>query len=264
MSVVQSRITHSVNAANITVSPSIEHQVNNSAFGSYDDIHKQSANSRYWQTVDAWTDNLISKLVALKDQGHDSPLFVPITVTFKPMSISDDEVLGEFSRFYVRLTRLLIKNPERPFKRDLLPFTVAWRDDPSTRPAKYQSRPSTFSNHPGVAPHVHALTIIHPSVAQSFLDIAGSLESTWQGIPIGSAPDHSGSPRHRNRTLHADTGLAEEIRNLMRRGSAVDLAAVRNKVRACIAYASKLERRPGSDQSVDVFAVLPTLRPTAP
>lgn len=246
-------------SATNTVNPSVSHQVDNSEFGSYGDIHKQSASSRYWQMVDAWTDNLIDKLTALTDQSDGMPLFVPITVTFKPMSIRDDEVLGEFSRFYARLARLLIRNSDRPSKRELLPFAVAWRDDPSTRPDKYQSRPTTFSNHPSMAPHVHALTIIHPSVAQSFLDIAGSLESTWQGIPIGS----SGMPRSRNRTLHADIALAEEIRTLMRNRSAVDLAAVRNKIRACVAYSSKLERWPTSNQSSDVFTVLPNLTTTA-
>jgi len=262
MSVDQSRLISSArNAAAVTINPSDSHQVNKAEAGSYGDIHKQSVNSRYWQMVDAWTDNLTDKLMALTDQGDGMPLFVPITVTFKPMSISDDEVLGEFSRFHARLTRLLIKNPERLSRREFLPFTVAWRDDPSTRPDKYQSRPTTFSNHPSVAPHVHALTIIHPSVTQSFLDVAGSLESIWQVIPIGSSypyPDHSGMPRRRNRTLHADITLGEEIRKLMRNGSAADLDAVRNKIRACVVYASKLERRSTSNQSPDVFTVLPS------
>ena len=48
----------------------------------------QSATSRYWQLVDAWTDNLTDKLTALTDQSA-VPLFVPITVTFKPMSIRE-------------------------------------------------------------------------------------------------------------------------------------------------------------------------------
>ena len=247
-------MTASVNSATTSINPSVSHQVNDSGFG------KQSANSRYWQMVDAWTDNLIDKLTALTDHSHGLPLFVPITVTFKPTSIRDDEVLDEFSRFYARLTRQLIRNSDRPSKRLLLPFAVAWRDDPSTRPDKYQSRPATFSNHPSVAPHVHALTIIHPSVAQSFLDVAGSLETTWQGIPIESShpyPDHFGMPRSRNRTLYADIALAKEIRNLMRNGSAVDLAAVRSKIRACVAYSSKLERRSTSNESLDVFTVLP-------
>ena len=240
--------------------------INRNELARSNDTHPRSARATYWQSVDAWTDNLTDRLTALADQGGDLPLFVPFTATFKPMSIRDDEVLGEFSRFYARLTRMLINNPERPSKRYLLPFTVAWRDDPSTRPDKYQSRPTTFSNHPSVAPHVHALTIIHPSVAQPFLDIAGALTSTWQGIPIESSlpyPDPLvgfSTPRHRNGTLHADTALSDEIRALMENGSAADLDAVRNKVRACVAYSSKLERRFSPDGTTDIFTVLPTFQ----
>lgn len=220
------------------------------------DAYKQSAKSLYWQRVDAWTDNITDRLTALADQGGDMPLFVPITATFKPMSIRDDEVLGEFSRFYARLTRLLIKNPERPSKRKLLPFTVAWRDDPSTRPDKYQSRPTTFSNHPSIAPHVHALMIIPPSVAQPFQDIAGSLNSTWQSIPIQTTDPYQ-PMRYRNSTLHADLALSDEIRLLMENGSADDFDAIRNKVRACVAYASKLERTSAYSERADCFNVLP-------
>lgn len=259
----QELMAASLNAATTSINPSVSHQVNNSEFGSHGEIHKKSASSRHRQTVDAWTDNLADRLRALTDHNDGMPLFVPITVTFKAMSIRDDEVLGEFSRFYARLARLLVRNSDRPSKREFLPFAVAWRDDPSTRPDKYHSRPTTFSNHPSMAPHVHALTIIHPSVAQSFLEIAGSLESIWQRMSIGSSPDHSGMKRTRNRTLHADIALAQEIRTLMRDGSAADLDVVHSKIRACVAYSSKLERRSAPNQS-DVFAVLPNFTRTEP
>ena len=59
------------------------------------------------------------------------PLVVPLTVTFAPNSIRADQVLREYERFYARLCRLLINNPECPSKRHLLPFAIAFRDDPT-------------------------------------------------------------------------------------------------------------------------------------
>jgi hypothetical protein len=74
------------------------------------------------------------------DQGL--PLVVPLTVTFALNSIRPDQVLHEYERFYARLCRLVVNNYERPSKRGLLPFAVAFRDDPSTRPDKYRRRPT--------------------------------------------------------------------------------------------------------------------------
>jgi hypothetical protein len=68
------------------------------------------------------------------DQGP--PLVVPLTVTFAPMSTRPDQVLREYE--YARLCDLLIGNHERPSKRHLLPFALAFRDDPSTRPGKHR------------------------------------------------------------------------------------------------------------------------------
>ena len=227
-------------------------------------IKHQKASSPYWQRVDAWTDNLTDRLMALADQKTDLPLFVPITVTFKPMSIRDDEILIEFSRFYTRLTRMIITNPDRPSKKELLPFTVAWRDDPSTRPDKYYARPTALSNYPSFAPHIHALMIVHPALANKFLDVADTLQTTWIEIPIqtsGPKQKALGSsmpidmPRYRNRSLYADISLAEEIRRLMIDNLAANRTAIRNKIRACVAYSSKLERR--SVNTGDVFTVLP-------
>ena len=139
------------------------------------------------QYVDAFTDWTMRRIDELVTESQDTPLVVPLTVTFAPNSCRPDRVLREYERFYARLCRLLINNPERPSKRHLLPFAIAFRDDPSTRPNKRRARPSAFSvfsNHPSVAPHVHSLIVIHPRLTDRFLAIVDTLEATWRSIPV--------------------------------------------------------------------------------
>ena len=168
----------------------------------------------------------IDELVA---ENRDPPLVVPLTVTFALRSTRPDRVLGEYERFYARLCRLLITNPDRPSKRHLLPFALAFRDDPSTRPDKHRDRPTAFaifSNHPSVAPHVHSLIVIHPNLADRFLTTVDALEATWRQIPVRTAnPIPSAlrclsrpidEPMYANRTLHADVPFALRVRELMR------------------------------------------------
>src|SRR5262249_25440341 len=149
-------------------------------------------------------------------ENRDPPLVVPLTVTFSLGSIRPDQVLREYERFYARMCRLLICNYERPSKRPLLPFAVAFRDDPSSRPDKYRDRPSLFdvlSNHPSVAPHVHSLVVVHPGLADRFIEVVPSLEQTWRRIPLRAAdPTSSDRPIYANRTLHADVPFALRIR----------------------------------------------------
>src|SRR5262249_44864862 len=145
------------------------------------------------------------------------PLVVPLTVTFSLGSIRPDQVLLEYERFYARLCRLLICNYERPSKRHLLPFVIAFRDDPSSRPGKHRDRPRLFdvlSNHPSVAPHVHSLVVVHPSLADRFLEVVPSLEATWRRMPLRTAEPTSAhdAPTYANRTLHADVPFALRIR----------------------------------------------------
>ena len=91
--------------------------------------------------VDAHADWVIERIDHLIS-GDRHPLVVPMTVTFDPGSIRADGVLREFERLYVRVCRLLMCNPERPSKRPLLPFTLAYRDDP--RPVgRATARPSS-------------------------------------------------------------------------------------------------------------------------
>ena len=146
--------------------------------------------------------------------GDGSPLLVAFTATFAPGSVRADQVLSEYARFYDRLCDKLVNNRERPSKRSLLPFTVAWRDDPRTRPGKYQRRPRCFSDHPEVAPHVHGLMLVHPSLVERFETIAGDLEATWRAIPYRPARPFAdalyrferpaGQPIYVNRTLRLE------------------------------------------------------------
>ena len=89
--------------------------------------------------IDAFTDWAMSRIDDLIAVCDRPPLIVPLTVTFAPQAVYPNRVLIEFERFYVRLCRLLMNNPDRASKRHLLPFAIAFRDDPSTRPSKHPS-----------------------------------------------------------------------------------------------------------------------------
>src|SRR5258708_2377418 len=130
--------------------------------------HPDCSHGRF---VDACTDWIVLRIDGLVALNQGLPLVVPLTVTFSPGSTAPDQVLREYERFYLRLCSLLMNNHERPSKRDLLPFALAFRDDPSTRPGKHRDRPSAFpfiSNHPSVAPHVHSVLVVHPTLADHF------------------------------------------------------------------------------------------------
>jgi hypothetical protein len=104
--------------------------------------HPDDSHARLVEEFTDWIVRLTYELVALC-QGL--PLIVPLTVTFSPGSIRPDQVLREYERFYARLCRLLMNNHERRSKRHLLPFAVAFRDDPSTRPRKHRDRPTALA-----------------------------------------------------------------------------------------------------------------------
>jgi len=211
--------------------------------------------------VDAFTDWIVQRIDELVALDQGLPLVVPLTVTLSLGSIAPDQVLREYERFYARLCRLLMCNPERPSKRRLLPFAVAFRDDPSTRPDKYRRRPTVydiFFNHPSVAPHVHSLIVVHPTLADRFLDSAPTLEAIWRSISVRSAGPMSAfdGPTYANRSLHADVPFAVKIRELMTADLVGSRSLVRARIRKVVAYSAKLGRRRRDDG--DLFTVLPT------
>jgi hypothetical protein len=153
-----------------------------------------------------------------------------------------------------------VKNHERPSKRHLLPFALAFRDDPSTRPGKHRERPSAhavFSCHPSVAPHVHSVLVVHPRLVDRFMGIAGALEGTWRSIRV-RAVGPVDAPVHANRTLHADVTFALAIRELMEADPVGSRSLVRERIRRVVGYCAKLGRRRVGDDDVDLFTVLPT------
>jgi hypothetical protein len=229
--------------------------------------HLQPTNLKYANTshdrrVDAFTDWIIGRIDEHLADDLGPPLVVPLTVTFSLNSIRPDEILREYERFYARLCNLLISNHERPSKRHLLPFALAFRDDPSTRPDKHRRRPTVydvFFNHPSVAPHVHSLLVVHPTLVDRFLEIAPSLESVWRRIPVRTTGPTSAfdAPTYANRTLLADVPLALEIRQLLRSDAIGDRPLVRAGIRRVVAYAAKLGRRHDVGDGADLFTVLP-------
>jgi hypothetical protein len=205
----------------------------------------------------------MDELVTL-EQGL--PLVVPLTVTFSPGSTRPDQVLREYERFYARLCDLLMCNPDRPSKRSLLPFAIAFRDDPSTRPGRHRERPSAyavFSNHPSVAPHVHSVVVVHPALVDRFMEIVDALEATWRRIPARTADPTSAhdAPRYVNRSLYADVQFALTVRELMRLDHLGSRPLVRARIRKVIAYSAKLGRCRGVADDADLFTVLPTSPP---
>jgi hypothetical protein len=219
-------------------------------------LNPDASHARLVDSFTDWILQRVDELVAL-DQGP--PLVVPLTVTFSLGSIRPDQVLREYERLYARLCDLLMNNHERPSKRHLLPFALAFRDDPSTRPAKHRDRPSAFavfSNHPTVAPHVHSLVVVHPTLADRFLGIVGALEATWRRIPVRTCSFDA--PTYVNRSLHADVPRALRIRELMPADLLGSRALVRAEIRRVLDYCAKLGRRRGVED-VDLFTVLPTV-----
>jgi hypothetical protein len=223
------------------------------------------SDASHGRLVDASTDWILERTHHLLAANDGLPLVVPLTVTFSLGSIRPDFVLREYERFYARLCRLLICNYERPSKRHLLPFAVAFRDDPSTRPDKHRDRPSLFdvlSNHPSVAPHVHSLVVVHPTLVDRFMEIVGTLEGTWRRIPVRTVdPTSSDRPIYANRTLHADVQFALGMRELMSTDPVGSRSLVRARIRRVVAYSAKLGRRRDVDDENDLFTVLPTSRP---
>jgi hypothetical protein len=212
--------------------------------------------------VDAFTDWILQRVDELVALNQGLPLVVPLTVTFTLNSIRPDQILREYERFYARLCRLVVNNYERPSKRHLLPFVVAFRDDPSSRPGKHRDRPGLFdvlSNHPSVAPHIHSLVVVHPRLADRFLEVVPSLEQTWRRIPLRTAdPTSSDRPIYANRTLHADVPFALRVRELMRADLVGSRSLVRASIRKVVAYSAKLGRRRDIAGDGDLFTVLPT------
>ena len=220
------------------------------------------SDASHGRLVDAWTDWILERTDHLLAANDGLPLVVPLTVTFSLGSIRPDQVLREYERFYARLCRLLIRNYERPSKRRLLPFAVAFRDDPSSRPGKHRDRTGLFdvlSNHPSVAPHVHSLIVVHPTLADRFLEVVPSLEATWRRVPLRTAdPTSSDRPIYANRTLYADVPFALGMRELMRADPVGSRSLVRARIRKVVAYSAKLGRRRDVDDGVNLFTVLPT------
>jgi hypothetical protein len=217
----------------------------------------------YTRHLDAFTDWIIRRLDELVALDQGLPLVVPLTVTFALNSIRPDRVLSEYERFYARLCGLLLNNYERPSKRHLLPFAIAFRDDPSTRPNKHRDRPSAFavfSNHPTVAPHVHSVVVVHPMLVDRFLTIVDELQAIWRRIPVRTAGPTSAfnAPTYANRSLHADVRFALRIRELMDADPVGSRALVRARIRRVVDYCAKLGRRRDVAGDGDLFTVLPT------
>jgi len=221
----------------------------------------------YTELVDHLADWTMLNIDQLADDGSP-PLVVPLTVTFKPNAVYANRVLMEFERLYQRVCRLLVNNPERASKRHLLPFVLAFRDDPSTRPDKHPSATDVFFNHPSAAPHVHSIMVVHPSLADRFRETVCELPAIWRNMPrrtgdpvrsaLRSDSPPLGLPRYDNGSLYADLPFADGVRRLMDDDCVGNRALVRTEVRKVICYSAKLIRRRSAAIDGDLYTALPT------
>ncbi len=211
---------------------------------------------RYNRLVDDFTDWVLTRAFDLHQECGRPPLVVPLTVTYRIGAVPPDRVLPEFERLYARICRLLLNNPERPSKRPLLPFALAFRDDPSTRPGKHRAG-DLLALSPGVAEHVHAVLVVHPDLIDRFLEIVGDLEAIWRGIRRRDA-GYLALPRYDNGSLHVDLRAAARLRGMMGTDPVFFRVEVRDQIRGWIDYSAKLMRRRGAGEGGDLFTVLPT------
>jgi len=102
--------------------------------------------------------------------------------------------------------------------------------------------------------------VVHPTLTDRFMEIAGTLEATWRRIPVRTTDPTSAfdAPTYANRSLHADVRFGLEIRKLMSTDPAGSGPLVRERIRRVVDYCAKLGRRHVADD-VDLFTVLPPL-----
>jgi hypothetical protein len=228
----------------------------------------QASPFRHHDAIDpaCMADWFVSRFDELAAGGDGSPLLVPFTATFAPGAVRADRVLSEYARFYDRLCDELVNNRDRPSKRPLLPFSVAWRDDPRTRPGKYYRRPKLFSDHPESAPHVHGLMLIHPTLGERFESISGDLEQAWRSISYRPAPPFAdalyryerpaGQPIYVNRTLRFDLELGYRMTRGLYEGAASARAEASAEMARWLSYCSKMTLRWDAGEE-DAYIVLP-------
>ena len=137
---------------------------------------------------------------------------------------------------------------------------------PSTRAPN-----DVFFSRPTVAPHVHSLIVIHPTLSDRFRMTADSLEAAWRQIPsIGSMPAAFRSssrpadqPRYSNRSLHIPFDRVSMFERLMTDDYPASRSLIRADIRNWIDYSAKLMRRRGIADDDDLFTVLPSCPKTA-
>jgi hypothetical protein len=102
--------------------------------------------------------------------------------------------------------------------------------------------------------------VVHPTLADRFMEIVRTLEATWRQIPVRTADPTSAhdAPRYANRTLRADVPFALGVRELMTTDPVGSRPLVRDRIRRVVGYCAKLGRRRGDVDDVDLFTVLPT------
>ncbi|WP_148213071.1 hypothetical protein [Methylocella silvestris] len=164
-----------------------------------------------------------------------------MTVTFKVGSIQTSQCLGQFEHFYHLMCRKLVNNIDRRNKQHLYPLAIAFVDNPSTR---YKSdKPKLFGTHPSVAPHVHSVMIIHPSIKRKFLERYRELEELWQDM----------NPRHGTIKISVSEML---YYNRLIENYAGNEDEIESKLKGWIGYSGKLQTR-FDRPDCDLFTILP-------
>jgi hypothetical protein len=134
-----------------------------------------------------------------------------------------------FEKFYVRVLRKLIKNPERRSKRDLQPRAYVYVDYPGSKCRSVPDGPSLPRDMSDQLPHIHCVMVIPPSLCQAFSNLVPELERIFRQL-------HSG-----HQSLDAKLIEFSQLSQVMR-------------------YSSKLMRTPDLPTSLrdtDLYTILP-------
>jgi hypothetical protein len=177
--------------------------------------------------------DFIKQQIIMNTYNEIKPTLIFLTVTGRIGSIKNKDMLKSmFVTFYYHMIRMLITNPTRQSKRYLLPFTIYYLDDSSTRDRSKKA--SYLYENPSITNHIHSIMVIHPLLSNKFTSLE-NLENAWRRL----SPKTNGTLRYKVVDID-DKDAIESFFNIER----------------VTGYSSKLIRRNGYFTE-DMFDVLP-------
>jgi len=179
---------------------------------------------------------LINQQIILNTYNEIKPTLIFLTVTGRIGSFKNEDILKSmFVKFYYHMARMLITNPTRQSKRYLLPFTIYYLDDSSTRDRSKKA--NYLYENPSITNHIHSIMVIHPLLSNK-LTALENLEMAWKNL----SPKTNATLKYKVLDIE-DKDALESFLNIER----------------VTGYSSKLIRRKGYFAE-DMFDVLPNYK----